>query len=240
MRLMRVLGIGLGVVALSVVGGALWIFVYSRDLPDINALTSFAPAQRVHVSDPCLPAASVAIPYESMGNNLQAALRAVGSSEDDPGVLYQEYRAIKDLKVSYKTPLSVQISRSMFCAPSKTLNREVGELRTAAQLERRFTRRQLFTIFANRAWFGEGQVGVEAASQHLFQKEPDQLQVGEAALLAGLFRAPAYLSPFTHPDRALKRRNEVIDAMVAEHAIDPKEGEIAKASALGVVGRSGQ
>jgi membrane peptidoglycan carboxypeptidase len=106
------------------------------------------------------------------------------------------------------------------------------------QLERRFSRRELFTIFANRAWFGDGQVGVEAAAQHFFQKEPNRLQVEEAALLAGLIQRPAYLSPITHPDRALKRRNEVIDAMVEAHAIDPKEGQTAKGSALGVVGSS--
>ncbi|HEY6373448.1 MAG TPA: biosynthetic peptidoglycan transglycosylase [Candidatus Sulfotelmatobacter sp.] len=178
-----------------------------------------------------------AIPYQSIGDSLQAALMAVEAGEDDPGVLYQEYRAIRDLKVSYKTPLSVRISRR---GPSKTLNREVAELRMAVQLERRFSRRELFTIFANRAWFGDGQVGVEAAWQHFFQKEPNQLQAGESALLAGLIRAPAYLSPFTHPDRALKRRNEVLDAMVEARAIGAAEGETAKASALGVVERSAQ
>jgi penicillin-binding protein 1A len=238
MRLLtRVLGIGLAVVLLIAGVGFFWVFFYSRDLPDMNALAQYAPAQAIHVSDPCL-SPSVAIPYESIGNNLQAALRAIGPGEGDPGVLYQEYRGIADRKISYKPPLSSQISRSMFCAPSKTLNRRVGELRMAAQLERRFSRRELFNIFANRVWFGDGQVGVEAASQHFFQKEPDQLQAGEAALLAGLIQRPAYLSPFTHPDRALKRRNEVIDAMVEAHAIDPKEGQTAKSSALGVVGSS--
>ena len=230
MRLMmRVLVLGLGVGALSVVGGAVWIFFYSRDLPDIKTLT-----------DPCLPAASTAVPYESIGDNLRAALRAAEGSEEGPGVLAEMYHEITGNVISHKGPYSWLISRTMFCAPSKNLTRQTGEIRTAVQLERRFSRRELFTIFANRAWFGEGQVGVEAASQHFFQREPNQLQAGEAALLAGLIRAPAYLSPFTHPDRALKRRNEVIDAMVAEHAIDPKEGEIAKARALGVVGRSVQ
>ena len=238
MRLMRVLGIGLGVLLLIAGIGLFWFFFYSRDLPDMKVLAQYAPAQATHVSDPCL-SPSVAIPYESIGNNLQAALRAAEASEDGPGVLYQEYRAIKDLKVSYRAPLSVQVARGMFCAPAKDLTRQAEEIRMAAQLERRFTQRKLFTIFANRAWFGEGQVGVEAASQHFFQKEPDQLRLQEAALLAGLIQRPAYLSPFKHPDRALQRRNEIIDAMVAEHAIDPKDGEIAKASALGVVGRSG-
>jgi membrane peptidoglycan carboxypeptidase len=117
------------------------------------------------------------------------------------------------------------------------LNRQVKELRTEAQLDRRFSRRELFTIFANRAWFGDGQVGVEAASEHFFKKEPNQLQVAEAALLAGLIRAPSHCSPLVHPDRALKRRNEVIDAMVATHAFSATEGEAAKATGIGVATR---
>ena len=143
------------------------------------------------------------------------------------------YRGFTDQKA--RATLSTQISQSMFCAPAKNLTRQTEEIRMAVQLERRFSRRELFTIFANRAWFGDEQVGVEAASQHFFQKEPNELQAAEAALLAGLIQRPAYLSPFTHPDRALRRRNEIIDARVAQQAIDPKEGETAKASAPGIV-----
>ncbi len=91
------------------------------------------------------------------------------------------------------------------------------------------------TIFANRLTFGEDIVGVEPASQHFFQKEPNQLAVGEAALLAGLVRAPAYLSPVKHPDRALQRRNEVIDAMVETHAIGEADASTAKSGPLPIV-----
>jgi membrane carboxypeptidase/penicillin-binding protein len=233
--LMRALAIGLGILVLATCFGIFWIFVYSRDLPDMNALAQFAPAQGRQVSDPCIATASVAIPYEAIGNKLRAALRAAGAGEEDPGVINEVYRGLSDQAKPHEGALSVQISGSMLCAPSMTLRRAVNELRTAAQLERRFSRKELFTIFANRVWFGEGQVGVEAAAQHFFQKKPDQLQVGEAALLAGLIRGPSRLSPYSHPERALQRRNKVIDAMVEAHAIDPKEGETAKASALGVV-----
>jgi len=239
MRLLtRVLGIGLAVVLLIAGVGLFWVFFYSRDLPNIDTLTLFAPTQEAHVSDPCLPGASVAIPYESIGDNLRAALSVAEGSEEGPGLLAEMYHWLAGNVISHKGPYSWLISRTTFCAPSKNLTRQAREIRTAVQLERRFSRRELFTIFANRAWFGDGQVGVEAAAQHFFQKEPNRLQVEEAALLAGLIQRPAYLSPITHPDRALKRRNEVIDAMVEAHAIDPKEGQTAKGSALGVVGSS--
>ena len=228
--------IGLVVSALACGSGIGWFFFYARDLPDMNGLARFAPAQVVPVSDPCLTTATIAIPYESIGNNLRAALSAAEIHGDDRGVLANLYLGFKD-RAFRRATISSQISRSMFCAPSKALNREVAELRMAARLERRFSGQELFTIFANRAWFGDGQVGVQAASQYFFQEDPNQLQIGEAALLVGLIRAPAHLSPFAHPDRALQRRNEVIDAMVASHAISAEEGAAAKARPLGVVAR---
>jgi membrane carboxypeptidase/penicillin-binding protein len=235
--LVRLLVIGIGVIVLAASVGIVWVFLYSRDLPNMKAMAQFAPAQAMNVSDPCLTTATVAIPNEAIGSNLRAALSAVEAGENDQTIFTQMYRGLTDQAELPRVTLSLQISRSMSCVPSKTLNRELREMRTAVQLERRFSRRELFTIFANRVWFGDGQVGVQAASQHFFQKEPSQLSVADAALLAGLVRAPSHFSPLAHPDRALQRRNEVIDAMVAAHAIPEVEGEVAKASVLGVVTR---
>ena len=235
--LVKILAIGIGVIVLAGGVAFYWIFYCSGDLPDTKSLARYAPAEPMQVSDACLGTASVAIPYDSIGENLRAALRAAESGEEDPGILADLYSGFTDQATAHRVPLSLQISRGMFCVPSKILDRSVAELRTAVQLERRFSRRELFTIYANGAWFGTGLIGVEAASQHFFQKRPDQLQIGEAALLAGMLRGPSRLSPFTHPDRALRRRNEVIDAMVQSRAISAAEGEMAKASALGTEGR---
>jgi membrane peptidoglycan carboxypeptidase len=125
----------------------------------------------------------------------------------------------------------------MFCEPAKTLNRQLDEFRVAVRLERRFSRRELFAIFANRLEFGVEIVGVEPASQHFFHKEPNQLLVGEAALLAGLIRAPSYLSPIKHPDRALRRRNEVIDKMLETRTISQSMASTAKSSPLSIMAK---
>jgi penicillin-binding protein 1A len=93
----------------------------------------------------------------------------------------------------------MQISRTLFCTPSKMLHRNLAELRAAAQLERRFSRLQLFTIYANRAYFGQDLIGVEAAARQFFYKEPDNLNVGAAALLAGLIKSPSLYSPGQAP-----------------------------------------
>jgi membrane peptidoglycan carboxypeptidase len=83
--------------------------------------------------------------------------------------------------------------------------------------------------------FGEDIVGVEPASQHFFHKEPNQLLIGEAALLAGLVKAPSYLSPTKHSDRALLRRNEAIDKMLETRAITESMASTAKASPLSLM-----
>ena len=162
-----------------IVAAVSWFFFYSGDLPDIGRLAQFGPTTTTSVSDPCLAAASVAISYESIGGNLRNALSAVESR------------------------LAFQISRTMFCAPSKMLSRRLNEIRTATRLERRFTHQELFTIYANRTYFGAGLIGVQSASQYFFRKDPGELSIAEAALLAGLVQGPSYLSPVRHPDRAL-------------------------------------
>jgi membrane peptidoglycan carboxypeptidase len=84
------------------------------------------------------------------------------------------------------------------------------------------------------AYFGESLMGVQDAAQHFFHKNPNQLSPSEAALLVGLLKSPSYFSPVRHPDRALLRRNEVIDAMIASGTLAASEGAIAKASPLGL------
>lgn len=229
--LLRICLIGLGALVLAMIAGLGWLFG-SHGIPGSDALAQFAPETVRHVSDRCLTGASVAVPYDSIGKTMRLALSAAETGEDDPGVLSEMFRAISDHSLTHRPVLSLQVARSLFCEPSKNLHRQVVEVRAAAQLERRFSRRELFTIYANRLVFGENIVGVEPASQHFFHKEPNQLDLEEAALLAGLPRASLHLSPVKHPDRALRRRNEVLDLMVEKHAITQLEASAAKASPL--------
>lgn len=213
-----------GVVAIAlaslvfVVGLALgWFFFYSAALPDIHALARYAPVQAGCVSDPCL-GESTAIPYDAIGDNLRAALDVA------EGNLGPERH--------HRTTMSTQISRSMFCTPSKELRRHIEEARAAAQIQRQFSATDKVTIFANRTSFGNHLIGVEAASEYLFHKGPAQLNIEEAALLAGLIKAPSRYSPVTHPERALQRRNEVIEALVESHKISADQAAAAETASL--------
>ena len=119
--------------------------------------------------------------------------------------------------------------------PSRALSQETKEFRLAIRLERRYTLQQLFTIYANMVQFGQNLVGVKQASEAIFQRDPRQLSVADAVLIAGLVRAPSFYSPWKHPDRALRRRNEVIDAMAGSSTISAADAQAAKAAPLGIV-----
>ena len=218
--LARALGIIFGLIVLLTAAVLMWFFYYSGDLPDIKAMARYAPSHASRVSDPCLESDIVAIPEGAIGYNFRAALNAAEGHE----------------RAGY-ADMSSQLSRIMFCTPSRMLERHLKEARTAAQLRRHFSDHELLTIYANRVWYGEDCTGVHAAAEKYFHKEPNQLDIAEAALLAGLIKRPSYLSPYKHPDRAIQRRNEVIDAMVRDHAISPGQGEAAKATSLAITAK---
>lgn len=223
----------LAVSAIVIAGCFYWLFFYLGDLPDFGTIALFSPAVTKNVSSPCIKTNVVAIPYEAIGTNLRAALEAVEGGEKGPTAYQETIRALSDVRDTRRA-LSTQVARIMFCSPERSLVRHEKELRAALQLDRRFSRRDLFAIAANTYYFGDDVVGVQAASQYFFRKNPRDLSISEAALLAGLVRAPTYYSPVTHPDRALKRRNEVLDAMILHNTISTTDGEVVKSAPLGV------
>jgi hypothetical protein len=89
----KIILVGALLFILAICVGIGWIFFYSRDLPDMKAIAQFAPANSGHVSDPCLVGVSVAISYDSIGENLRAALSAAEIGEDDLGVLSDSFQA---------------------------------------------------------------------------------------------------------------------------------------------------
>jgi membrane peptidoglycan carboxypeptidase len=234
MRTLIKLGVTcVGALALVFPVGVWWVYYYTYDMPDIGALSRYVPTTVTQVSDGCL-GKSVAIPYDVIGANLKSALNAAEVREDDPSVLTTIYEGFTSQNQIHRATLSFQISRAMFCTPSKQLHRQIVEVRTATQIERRFSPREVFTIYVNRGYFDESVIGVQAAAQHFFQKDPSELDISQAALLAGMLKAPSLYSPFKHAERALQRRNELIDGMIANGSISSKDGETAKSNPLNV------
>jgi len=116
--------------------------------------------------------------------------------------------------------LTQQLARQSFLTPDKTLRRKITEIFVAARLERQFTKDEILGMYLNKVYFGDGLYGVEAASLGYFGKHASDVSVAEAALLAGLVKAPSTYAPTVSVDRARARRNLVLQAMRDVKAID--------------------
>ncbi len=132
--------------------------------------------------------------------------------------------------------ITMQLSRAFFLTPEKTFKRKLIEMLIAVQLEQKFTKQQIFEFYANRVDLGQRGsftiAGFAEGSRSYFNKDLKDITLPEAALLAGLIQAPSYLSPYRHPERALDRRNLVIESMVETGAITREQGDKAKATPL--------
>jgi len=239
---------GLLVLVSALVGAtAGLLLVYTTDLPQVTALEAYRPSSITELYDghgrvigsfalqrrvvagyddfaPVLREALVSIEdkdfYKHSGINL---FRIVGAA----------YRDLESGgKVQGASTLTMQLARNLFLSPDRSFHRKVQEAMLAIQIERRFTKPQIFTLYANQIFLGHGVYGFEAASEFYFSKPARQLTLPEAALLAGLPKGPGVYSPINHPDRALKRRNLVINAMLEDGKITAAQAEDARSAPL--------
>ena len=218
-----------GIIACSVF---VWLYFYTADLPDVMVLRAFAPRSASDVEySGCVTRRVSVIPYSEINGKLRGAMMAVNGNVR-PGILKKTYLDWFSPSAARGGIYSIQLARGVFCSPQRQLARELAELRTAIQIERRFTADEIVTIYANRVYEGADIYGVEGAAMYYFHKHAKALDAPEAGLIIGLIRSPNYLSPIEHPDRALRRRNEVVDGMLRCGAVTIEEAERAKKSPL--------
>jgi penicillin-binding protein 1A len=214
------------------------LLVYSTNLPQVEQLEHYRPSSTTEL-------------YDDQGRIIGAfALqrRVVSTYEDFPPVLRDALVSIEDKdfyrhsgidvwrivgaayrdvesagKVQGASTLTMQLARNLFLSPDRSFHRKIQEALLAIQIERRFTKQQIFTLYANQIYLGHGVYGFEAASEFYFSKPAKQLSLEEATLLAGLPKSGLYYSPITHPDRALKRRNLVINSMLEDGKITAQQ-----------------
>ncbi len=118
--------------------------------------------------------------------------------------------------------LTQQLARAVFLTPQKSLSRKVNEALLAVDIERRFSKDQILTLYCNQIYLGHGNYGVEAASRYYFGVPAAKVTLAQAALLAGLIQRPEEFSPFRNPAKAAGRRAHVLRRMLDEKAITPK------------------
>jgi penicillin-binding protein 1A len=243
-KLVGRLVIGLLVLVSALVGAtAGLLLVYSTDLPQVDQLEHYRPS-------------SITELYDDQGRAIGSfALqrRVVATYDDYPEVLRQALISIEDKdfyrhwgvnvwriagaayrdiqsggRVQGASTLTMQLARNLFLSPDRSFHRKIQEALLAVQIERRFTKPQIFTLYANQIYLGHGVYGFEAASQFYFSKPAKRLTLDEAALLAGLPKSPSYYSPITHPDHALKRRNLVINSLLEDGEITTQQAVVAR------------
>ncbi len=188
------------------------------------------------------------VTYDEMPPNLVHAVVAIEDRRffDHGGVDYIRILGaiVNDLKPGHHyveggSTLTMQLARGFFLTPERRIKRKLKEIIITFQLEHRFTKKQIFEMYANQINLGQrGSFSINGfgeAAQAYFGKDVRQLDLAECAMLAGIIQSPNRLSPFRHPDRATERRNLVLDSMVETGAITQEQAETAKQEPLHLV-----
>ena len=128
--------------------------------------------------------------------------------------------------------LTQQLAKNVFLTPERSLKRKVQELMLALWLERTFTKDEILSIYLNRVYLGAGTYGVEAAARRYFAKSARDLNTIEAAMIAGLLKAPTRYAPTRDPERALARARQVLGLMVDASYLSAAEAEAAARAPL--------
>jgi penicillin-binding protein 1A len=225
------------------------LLVYTTDLPQVEALEAYRPSSITELYDDngrvigsfALQRRVVA-GYDDFAPVLRDALVSIEDKDfyRHSGINFWRiigaaYRDVESGgKVQGASTLTMQLARNLFLSPDRSFHRKVQETLLAIQIERRFTKPQIFTLYANQIFLGHGVYGFEAASEFYFGKPARKLTLAEAALLAGLPKGPGVYSPINHPDRAVKRRNLVINAMLEDGKITAAQAADARSAPIGL------
>lgn len=239
-----------GLVVLFVVAALLGtlsgvLFAYGEDLPQISALDDYRPntitrlvARDGQVIGEFATERRVVIGYEDVGPALRDAIIATEDAGFNQHFGLSVSRiiitALKDIVTGQRAGASTitqQLARDLFLNEyrlqsgvfERSLERKILEAIVAVQIEKRYTKPEIFTFYANQIYLGHGAYGVEAASRLYFSKPAKALQPEEAATIAAIIQAPERLSPFVDARRALMRRNYVLERMAEEGYLSPED-----------------
>lgn len=229
----------------GVVGGL--VFVHSTDLPQVYQLMEYRPDVMTELyADDGTPIGSFALEHRMIAtyDQIPKVLKdAVISTEDRHfeshwgvdvlRILPAAFRNLTELRWAQgASTLTMQLSKVLFLTPERNFKRKFQQVLIAIQVERHFTKSQIFTMYANQVDLGHGNFGFAAAAQFYFGKRLDQLTLPEAALLAGLPQTPTGNSPLLNPERARQRRNQVLAFMLDNGKISEAEFREARATPL--------
>ena len=225
------------------------IFVYASDLPEIRALETYRPnvVTEIYADDGQMVGSfalqrRILMTFEQCPKILYSAVTSIEDQHyedhwgiDFPRIAGAAYRnLLKGRKAEGASTITMQLAGNLFLDRSdRSFRRKMQEMLLSLQIERRYTKPQIFTMYANQVYLAHGNYGFAAAAQFYFGKPVTDLKLQEAALLAGMIRGPIY-SPLNDPQRALARRNLVLRRMQEEGKITTSEEAAARKTPLGL------
>ncbi|HEY2135334.1 MAG TPA: penicillin-binding protein 1A [Xanthobacteraceae bacterium] len=240
-------------VGIGVAAGLVWHF--SKDLPDYGALQDYEPPvmTRVHAADGSLLAEyarerRLYLPIQAVP---KMVINAFVSAEDKnfyehggldfsgiarAGLLYLQNFG-SNRRPQGASTITQQVAKNFLLTNEVSFQRKIKEALLALKIERTYSKDKILELYLNEIYLGFGAYGVAAASLLYFDKSVHELSIADAAYLAALPKAPSSLHPFRQRDRAIDRRNYVIDRMVENGYIKPQDGEKAKKEPLNVTAR---
>jgi penicillin-binding protein 1A len=253
-----------GIVALFVIVAMLGIlsgvlFAYAGDLPQVSALDDYTPSTitRIYATDgrtigEFATQRRVIVSYDEINPLLRQAIIATEDADFDRHFGVNIWRiavaALTDIierrRAQGASTLTQQLARNLKeqfgLSNEKSFERKIREAILAIQIEKRYTKKEIFTIYCNQMYLGHGAYGVEAASRLYFNKTNKDLSLEEAALIAGIFQTPERQSPFVDPKRATARRNIVLQRMADERYLTQSQADDAKQKPIVTRGQPNQ
>ena len=239
------------IVFLAVGGAAAFIlWKASKDLPDYEVLAKYEPPvmTRIHANDGNMIAEfarerRIYVPFKAIPDRLVEAFLSAEDKNfyqhggiDIQGILraaVTNFGSSGGRKVGAST-ITQQVAKNFLLTADQTMERKLKEAILSIRIERAFTKEQILELYLNQIYLGGGAYGVAAAAQTYWDKSLNELSIADCAYLATLPKAPSNYNPFRFPERAVARRNWVIDRMVENGFVTKEDAEKAKAEPLGV------
>jgi penicillin-binding protein 1A len=234
--------LGIAGAALMVATSAFVFWMYGRDpsLPDYARLSDYHPRQVTAITDA----------NDRRIGEIFSERRTVVSYEKVPPIVVDAFVAAEDNKfwthggVDYwgmfrafvtnlraghtkqgASTITQQVVKTFLLTPERTFKRKIQEIILARRLETSLTKQEIMTLYMNQIYFGHGRYGIEEAARFYFGKHVGQLNVGEAAMLAGLPQSPENISPRKNPKRAKERQSYVLNQLAAMQKITIAEAQ---------------
>jgi penicillin-binding protein 1A len=207
-------------------------------LPDIRLLENWHPSESTRIFDRQGNLVAnihgdedrVVVPLAEISPHIQRAVMAIEdnrfyqhSGVDVRGTMRAMIQNLKRSEVQGGSTITQQLVKNLFLTPERSIGRKIAEAALAMRVEQYYPKNKILEMYLNQVYWGNQAYGIEKAARRYFKKGASDLSIGEAALLAGLLKAPEGLSPYAYPEAANRRKAEVLNNMVEYGYITPEQ-----------------